>query len=192
MKKIYLSLAILVLGSASLHSREASKSYKNRTTTTESYNSDMRSPSGESRVRIGLGASSYGGSSSLGVLAGPAASMKLEFTSVYSLQVFTGLLSTSPFNFGAGSAFRANVAGDSALGFHVGGGFNLGTTGSGTSTSTFFLNVFPLYGIHFSPGGAHNLSFMFDSGPIFLITPNFQFMISPSSILLGASIHYFL
>lgn len=146
--------------------------------------------SSESNLDYGFGFSTYGGGTSL---ATPALSAMIDMTPKVSLQVLFAINGSDPFSFGFGGVLRNIVSGDINGGFHIGAGANLGTFGSGgtTSTSTFFLNLFPVAGFGFSLGGAaSNVRLLFDGGAIFHVTPNFQFSFDTISSMAGASIHY--
>jgi hypothetical protein len=126
----------------------------------------------------------------------------LDLPGKNSVQFLAGIQSSSPFTFGVGAVYRYDIIGDHSVGAHLGFGFNLGTTGGTvnnnglgveTTSSTFFLNIFPVAGFHFDLGGVlSNIRISLDGGPLFAVTPNFQFALGPNSYILGAAINYFL
>ena len=146
-----------------------------------------------SNTRVGFGFATYGGTGA-GIGMAHALSFWIDLNQQLSVQPFLGVTSSSPFNFGVGATLRYTIRGNHTEGFHLGGGVNLGTLG-GTAVgggSTFFLNIFPVAGFHFSLGNAlSNLQLSFDGGPVLAITPTFQFQVAPLGIIGGASIHYF-
>lgn len=151
------------------------------------------------QMRYGFGFATFGtasiGSSAVSTGVTPGAmSLWIDFTPRMSVQTTFGVNSSSPFTFGWGAIFRSTLQGSQANGFHGGLGFNLGTVGGAAAAGTsFFANIFPVLGFHFSLGGAlDNIQLSFDGGPIFAVTPSpFQFTFVPHSALGGASIHWF-
>ncbi len=144
---------------------------------------------------IGLGITSFGGSNAI---ASPALSFNLEFGALHSLQAFTAITNSDPFEFSLGSIYRYTLFGTRNLGWHVGAGFNLGTAASaatllGTSTSFYMNLLLPVTGFQFNLGGAlSNVKVSFDGGLVMHLTPSpFKMFLTPLSGLLGASIHYF-
>lgn len=176
MKKSIYTLAVLVL--ASTFAVQAAADVK-RKTTVEVTTSDSGS-------RLGFGYSTFMTSAG----SKGAMSVWLDFSRKVSLQPFISVTSSDPFNFDFGSVFRIKVHGSDWGGFHVGGGFDLGTV---TAAKTFFLNIFPVAGFSFNLGGAaSNVALSFDGGPMFHVTPSpFVFALDSLSALGGASIHYF-
>ncbi len=124
----------------------------------------------------------------------------LQFTSHDALQMFIGFPGTSgAFAFGGGAVYKRTVAGGEGAGFHVGGGFGLGTANLAGNTQ-FALSIMGLAGIHFGVGGTP-VSFHFDAGPSFSMvtvpsvaganTSNLtSFQMGQYSTQLGASIVY--
>lgn len=142
--------------------------------------------SGTSDMKIGAGFSTFGGTAPTN--SSNAASVILGFGGIHNLQFNLAFASSSPFNFGTALLYRATVHGTNEGGFHVGGGMQLGTTGA---ASAFTFSLFPLGGFHFGLGGlASNVTLAFDMGPVFTITPAFQFMLGSFSGFGGASLHY--
>lgn len=145
-------------------------------------------------VKIGAGFSTFG-MGALGAGSPGAMDIWVELNSHNSLQFLVGIATTNPFAFGYGTIYRHTCLGDEEhLGAHLGLGFNLGTVanlGVGGG-STFFMNAFPIMGFHFNLGGAlSNIRLSFDGGPIFALTPAFQFSLQPMSGLVGGTINYF-
>lgn len=146
----------------------------------------------DNTFRWGAGFATFGTTRPVG--GGNALSFWVDFSHVYSLQPFFAINGTSPFTFGVGAILRGTINGSQANGFHLGLGFDLGTVGGGAAAATtFYANIFPVAGMHFSLGGASsNIQLSFDGGPVFAVTPSpFQFTATPLGALAGASIHYF-
>lgn len=150
--------------------------------------SEYRAPAADGVPGFGIGFASFG-SAGMPAAALGALSTWINFNGAHSLQPFFGMTSSSPFAFGGGAVYRATILGNYHNGFHIGGGFNLGTAAAGAGTA-FFCNIFPAGGAHFTI--LNNMLLSFDGGLIFHVTPSpFQFSALPLSDLLGASIHYF-
>ncbi len=192
MKKLLLAISMVSLSTfgqtpapkrtVTVREPQAQKSTKTTVVTTSPTYS-----SSPSNVRIGLGFATWGSTTPVG--NGHSISAMIEFSDLMSLQPFFAINGSSPFTFAVGSVLRYTVHGGGDNGFHAGLGFNLGT--SGTTTTTFFLNIFPVAGYHFSLGGhVSNIKLAFDMGPMFEITPTFQFRAIPIGAVGGASLHY--
>ncbi len=122
----------------------------------------------------------------------PALSGQLDMSEKDTLQFILGVESSSPFNFGVGSAYKRTVSGGQLSGFHLGGGFNLGTRTVGAKPDAFYLNLSPLAGFHFAIPGVSQLLISADGGPIFqILDGNFNFVLSQASTILGLSVHWF-
>jgi hypothetical protein len=157
--------------------------------------------SSSSRTSSGSGSSSelsFGaGVSSIAPIPGGGTSVSglLNFTPLDSVQILLSMPGVQgTFKFGVEGLYKRVILGDTASGFHVGGGLGLGTTG------TFAMGIVALGGIH------HNLSshiaLAFDGGATFGITSvaatapatgsssQADFGIGSLSSILGASIHY--
>jgi len=131
-----------------------------------------------------IGFSTFGGAESLGTAA---LSAKFNLGTHGSVQALAAIGSTSPFQFSAGGVYRHRLFGDGDPGFHVGAGATLGIN----AASSFFLNLFPLFGFHFSLGGQlKRITLCFDGGMNFHVTPGFQMQLAPLSAVAGGSIHY--
>ncbi len=200
MKRLIIPLVTVVIFSLTSLKAEARPARKSAPSTVTA--SDIREPAGDrGATRFGLGFATYGGPPQLGgILVNPSISGWIDFSPLMSIQITAAIASSSPFQFGLGGAFRYTLHGSQADGFHVGFGFNLGTIGNGAAaiaagggSTTFYLQLVPMFGYHFALGGAlSNLQLAFDGGPVLAVTPSpFQFEILPISMLLGASIHYF-
>lgn len=138
--------------------------------------------------RFGFGFATYGTGGAV-PSASTALSFWIDFNTRHSLQPFVGVTGSDPFTFGIGAIYRATLAGGQASGFHVGGGFNLGTMSGGAGSTPFFMNIITVAGFHFNAGS--NVAFSFDGGPVFHVTPSpFVFSMLPTSAMGGASIHY--
>ena len=182
MKKLF--LVSLVLASTVF----AAEKKTTTTTTTRTTVAPSYSEGGGHSMKWGLGFATFGG----GLISGTAhtASVMLEFSDLVALQPYFGIQSSSPFSFGGGAILKYTLHGGAANGFHTGIGFNLGTAASVTGTS-FYADIYPVLGMHFSLGGhVSNLKLSFDMGPIFHVTPTFQFQLTSISGIGGASLHY--
>lgn len=129
-----------------------------------------------------------------------AASLSTWFTLAerHSLQTYFSIPSTSPFNFGVGTNYKFTLTGDQALGFHIGGGFGLGSTRNPNLASNpkdpknvFFFGFTALGGMHFKVPNLENLMVNFDAGPTFTVVDgNANFTLAGLGGFLGASLHY--
>ncbi len=143
--------------------------------------------------RVGLGFATYGGA----LTAPGSLSAWIDFNSTNSIQIFTSIGSSSPFTFGIGAAYRYTLLGAQDDGMHIGIGFNLGTAAGAAAAAaagtTFFMQIVPVAGFHFSLGGhVNNIQLSFDGGPSFMVTPSpFQLTMGALSAHFGAAIHYF-
>jgi len=169
MKKSIYTLAVLVLASTfAVQAVAETKTRRTEVTTTTTTDGGSR---------IGVGYTTYR----------DAFSVWVDLSHKLSLQPFLTVASSDPFNFAFGSILRVKVHGNDWSGFHVGGGFDLGTAGA---TKEFFLNIFPIAGFAFNVG--NNVGLSFDGGPMFHVTPSpFNFSLGALSTHAGASIHYF-
>ncbi len=178
-------LLVSLLLASTVFAAEKKVTTTTRTTVSPSY-SDGRG------ARFGLGFATFGG----GLISGTAhtASLMIELSELIALQPYFGIQSSSPFTFGGGAIFKYTLHGGSDNGFHTGIGFNLGTAvgGAGALAATsFYADIYPVLGMHFSLGGhVSNLKLSFDMGPIFHVTPTFQFQMTSISGIGGASLHY--
>jgi hypothetical protein len=200
MKNMQLKLGLVALTLCLAFGAQAKEGRRSRHTTTTTESSDTREINADSGMRWGAGFSSYGSGTVGGAGFAPALDVWLDLPGKHSVQFLAGIQSSSPFTFGVGGVYRYDVLGDHAVGAHLGLGFNLGTTAGavnaiagGAASSTFFLNIFPVAGFHFDLGGMlSNIRLSFDGGPVFAVTPNFQFSLGPNSVILGGAINYFL
>jgi len=178
MKKSFYVLTVLVLAStfAVQAAAEGTRKRSVEATTTEGGG------------RVGLGYATFMDSTqAANSFVKGAFSVWVDLSPKLSLQPFLSMQSSDPFNFDFGTILRVTIHGNESQGFHVGGGFDLGSAGAG---KTFFLNIFPIAGFHV--GVSSNVALSFDGGPMFHITPSpFQFSIASLSGMAGASIHYF-
>lgn len=137
--------------------------------------------------RVGLGFATFnniGGTST-------AISAWTDISSDLSAQILLAIGGTSPFEFGIGGFARKTLFGGLMNGFHVGGGFHLGTLNLGGSAK-FYVSMVPIFGFHFTWPGTNNIGLSFDGGPNFsIIDGNFNFSTSALSPLFGLNIHYF-
>lgn len=77
----------------------------------------------------------------------PGLSALFNFSDKVGLQVYAAIDGTTPkFGFGVGGNIKVSVIGNSTKGFHIGGGFGLGST---LAAGTFFANIYGLLGLHF-------------------------------------------
>jgi len=179
MKKLF--LVSLVLASTVFAAE------KKTTTTTTTKTTVAPSYSSGHSLKWGIGFATFGGSQISNT--SHSASVLLELSDVVALQPFFGIPTSSPFTFGGGAILKYNLHGNMDNGFHTGLGFALGT--AGTPTTSFFADIFPVLGMHFSLGGhVSNLKLSFDMGPIFHVTPTFVFQLTSISAIGGASLHY--
>lgn len=188
MKKLILG-STLVLALTQFVATQAVAAEK-KTTKTTTVSTSSSSSYSDSKMRLGLGFASYGAPGTSIGLNGTV-SVMMEFNDMTSLQPFFAISSVNPsFQFSVGAILRHTLHGHGDNGFHGGLGFNLGTAGS--PTTSFFVNIFPVVGYHFSLGGhVSNLKLSFDMGPIFAVTPSpFNFGVVPLNAMGGASLHY--
>jgi hypothetical protein len=137
------------------------------------------------------------GVSSITPIAGGGASLSglLGFTPMDSVQILVAMPGVNgTFRFGVAGLYKRVILGDSASGFHAGGGVGLGTTGS------FGMGLYGLGGIHH--GLSQRITLSFDGGATFGIasttatapatgtTTQADFSLGAFSSMLGASIHY--
>ncbi len=179
----------LILVSLVLASTVFAAEKKNTTTTTTRTTVAPSYSDGGHSMKWGLGFATFGG----GLVSGTAhtASVMLEFSDLVALQPYFGIQSSSPFTFGGGAILKYTLHGNAANGFHTGLGFQLGTVSAGAAGTSFYADIFPVLGMHFSLGGhVSNLKLSFDMGPIFHVTPTFQFQLTSVSGIGGASLHY--
>lgn len=185
MKKHFYFTLVLLLSTLTVSSFAETKK-KAKSEVTEEIHSE------HGTGRFGMGFATFGSS---GAFPGnnSALSFWIDFNSKNSLQPFFGVTASDPFSFGVGAIYRYTLSGAQASGFHVGGGFNLGTDDNGALGNKFFCNIFPVVGLHFNLGShVNNVALSFDGGPVFHVTPSpFAFRTLPVSALAGASIHYF-
>ncbi len=187
MKKLILAVTMVLATTLFAAPRTVAAEKKTTTKTTVTSSSSYS----ESKMHVGIGFTTFGAATPVG--AAGAVSFMLEFSDLLSLQPFFTFNSSSPFSFAVGSVLRYTLHGGNDNGFHGGLGFNLGTAAAGgvAGGTAFFVNIFPVVGYHFSLGGhVSNLKLSFDVGPIFEVTPAFQFRAGPLNSLGGASLHY--
>jgi hypothetical protein len=200
MKKLTLSMAVLglVLASPASANKKGTKTTTTTTVTSETAAPRTAASSGSSGMAFAVGLSTWGGVSVGSGIGGPALSAKFNLGSAGSVQALFAMAGSDPFQFAVGGVYRHRVLGDGDPGFHLGAGLNLGlaaVAGPPPAGSSFFLNIFPLAGFHFSLGGAlKRVTLSFDGGLNFHVTPGFQMQAGvPGDLfggLLGASIHY--
>lgn len=126
------------------------------------------------------------------IFTGAASSVTglIKINETNAIQVFLSIPTTSPFEFTAGGNYKYTVSGGSSAGFHVGGGFTLGSLSVGRGNG-FALAVGPTAGIHFALPSVSRVQFHFDGGPVFsTVDGNSNFVLGSHSALLGASIIY--
>ena len=111
----------------------------------------------------------------------------IPIKSTMGIQPYFGVLGTSgSFNFLAGGAFKATVAGTGSTGLHIGGDVLLGSV-----ASTFVATFGGIFGIHFAVHQSVMLSV--EGGPqLGIAGGNTDFTIQSVSSLLGLSLIYFL
>jgi len=195
-KHTFVSLALVVglVSSTAALAKDRSKSSSHDAANASSSapaRGSMASSSGEMRIGVGFTTINNG------------ASVWIDLNDKHSLQGSLGLTQTSPFNFSFGAIYRATLHGSQKNGFHVGGGFDLGTTSSAAAAniaaaaagggSKFFINIRPLAGFHFSWPGAEYILLSVDGGPNFAVNDgSFNFSFGPASTgsLIGMSVHY--
>jgi hypothetical protein len=200
MKKLTLSMAALtlLLANSAFANKKVAKTTTATTVTSETAAPRTAASSGSSGMDFAVGLSTWGGVSVGSGIGGPALSAKFNVGSAGSVQALFALASSDPFQFAVGGVYRHRVLGDGDPGFHLGAGLNLGVAaavGPPPASSSFFLNLFPLAGFHFSLGGSlKRVTLSFDGGLNFHVTPGFQLQAGvPGDLLgglLGASIHY--
>jgi hypothetical protein len=138
------------------------------------------------KVGVGFATGNFGGSST-------ALSGWFDLTTMQSIQTVATIGGVNPFQFGFGAVFRNTLVGNHQQGFHVGGGFNLGTfaTGNATQPTRFYTDVFPEFGVHVTIPGT-NVMASFDGGAVFQVYGGqFEFSLASLSRALGLSVHYF-
>lgn len=82
------------------------------------------------------------------------------------IQPYLTIAGTSPFAFGFGGHYKHTVARHGDAGFHLGGGFGLGTAATGAANNTdFFVKFNALAGLNFRFRDFNNLVFAVDFGP---------------------------
>jgi hypothetical protein len=202
MKKLTLSMAALtlLLANSAFANKKVAKTTTATTVTSETAAPRTAASSGSSGMDFAVGLSTWGGVSVGSGIGGPALSAKFNLGSAGSVQALFAMAGSDPFQFAVGGVYRHRVLGDGDPGFHLGAGLNLGLAAGGVAGpplggSSFFLNIFPLAGFHFSLGGAlKRITLSFDGGLNFHVTPGFQMQAGvPGDLfggLLGASIHY--
>ena len=104
-----------------------------------------------------------------------------------ALQLTFGVGGTSPkFSMGLGSYYKYTLAASGNTGFHIGGGFGLGSI-----LGKFFFGVGPVAGIHFFFPGLDHLLINMDAGAtLTVVDGTVNFLTGNLSSILGASIHY--
>lgn len=121
----------------------------------------------------------------------------LQITHLDAIQLFLGIGATSPgFSFGVGGVYKRTLMGGESAGFHLGGGFGLGTLGqaSGTGSATDFTMTIPaVVGVHFKVPNT-GVAFHFDGGAAFSLlaatSTDVNFSVGQLSRLMGASVVY--
>jgi len=111
-----------------------------------------------------------------------------------SLQTYAMLADTSPFLFAIGANMKYSLIGDAVKGFHIGGGFGLGTivgtaVAPATTGTDFFVDINALMGLHFPI--VESVMINIDGGATLGVGGNnTTFVIGGNSVLLGLSILY--
>jgi hypothetical protein len=178
MKKVLMSLAavaVLFSNQSFAQQRKVAEAKSTATTQTRAASDDT---SGNSSFWFGLSTDTV---PTLGNGVGSLTAM-LSLSEKLALQMYFSMPSTSPFIFGVGAALKATVVGNSAKGFHVGGGFGLGNP-----ASTFGARIYGLLGIHYTVVDGVMLA-ADGSAMVNIAGGGTQFGIGPNSALLGASL----
>jgi len=109
---------------------------------------------------------------------------------IQSFQLYFGMDSTTPLNFGAGALYKRTCIGNSLSGMHFGGGVGLGDR---SDPAKFFFRVTGVIGIHFDLPGVKDLYVQADAGPSLLLSSGSNnFSLKAFSPLLGLSLVYLL
>ncbi len=106
-----------------------------------------------------------------------------------ALQAYLGMPTINPFLIGAGFNYRYTLVGDSLKGFHIGAGLGLGAMNS--AARTFYVNVQPLFGIHFEI--IERVMLVFNSGLNFQVTTQagaLELVLGGNSPLMGVSLAF--
>lgn len=176
MKKVVFSLAALaMLVGAPSFAKE--KKVVTTTTTTEDYSS-----SGPSSTWFGVS------SDSTAAVIGPGLSALFVFNDKLALQTYLALGGTSPFLFGAGGQLKFNVAGTQQKGFHLGGGFGIGSISAALGGTTVVANIYLGVGLHFTV--ADNVMVIADGSAAVRVGGGTTFTVGTNGTLLGLSLLY--
>ncbi len=172
MKKVLFSLAALALlvGSPSFAKE------KKAAAPATSYDSD----SGHGSFWLGLTTDTF----ATGTTA-PGLTGLIGFSDKLGLQMYLAIDGTTPkFGFGVGANIKYNAVGNWNKGFHIGGGFGLGST---VAAATFYANIYGLMGLHWQPTDGILLSA--DGGlGITIVSGATTMKLGTTSPMLGASI----
>lgn len=187
------ALACLVSGNSHAAGARASRSEIVRDVVVSSHSSSERSSRGAGGG-FGMGFASYSSLTNVSAVSVPAMSLGIDVGQAGMIQAMFGLSSASPINFGVGAEYKHIVAGSRAGGFHLGGGFGLGTTGVTGAVPQFFLSFNAVAGVNFVLPNVNNIQIDFDFGPqvgINLANSTASLNVGGFSSVYGMSIHYF-
>ena len=141
MKNVILSLAALAVVISAPSFATAKK--VTTTTTTRTVNEDTSTP-GHGSFWLGVTTDNFATGTT-----NPGLSALIGFNDKVALQLYAAIDGTTPkFGFGVGGNVKVNVVGNWNKGFHLGGGFGLGST---VAAATFYAQIYGLLGLHWQP-----------------------------------------
>ena len=175
------------------------------TTSNEQIETHQASERNSGGTTFDLGLSSISALPTVGGTGGSLTGI-IHLTNVDMIQLLAGITGTTGgFGFGVGGLYKRTVIGNQSAGFHLGGGFGIGTVAgaggavNGSSTS-FAMSIAAVIGAHFEIPGTQ-IALHFDGGPDFTLVSvsgtngigggtTTNFAMGPLSSLLGATVVY--
>ncbi len=135
----------------------------------------------------------YGvGFASFGELTGTSSALTglIQFDTKNWLQPIAFLDGTSPAIFGIGALYKRVVASRGNAGFHLGGGFTMGSVIKSTGGTGLGAGIAALGGFHVEFPGAEQIILQMDGGPVLTFGDRTNFVINPFSGAFGLSAVY--
>jgi len=135
----------------------------------------------------------YGfGFASMGEMTGTSAALTglVEFDQKNWLQPLAFLDGTSPAVFGIGALYKRVVASRGNAGFHLGGGFTMGSVIKSAGGTGIGAGIAAIGGFHVEFPGADQILLQLDGGPVLTFGDRTNFIINPLSGAFGLSAVY--
>jgi hypothetical protein len=193
MKNLILISLIVSVGLSSAFGAEK----KAKTSAHDSITTSQSAPLSTGGPRWGLGMATY----SITGLFGASLAGIMSFDPKNSLQpMFTIAHTAGSFQFDIGALFRHSMIQGTNTGFHIGGGFGLGTTpgtttttatGARTTSNDLAVAISGVAGFKYTLPGTEDVILYADAGPVIqLVDGDADFHLSPFSGFFGATLVY--